>query len=218
MFLVNQRDILRRGLRVLIEESDDLVVAGEATGRKSSLDAIAAADPDVVLVDAGASHSDAVEVLQTLHDEHAGVPRLILDHQDGGRTTIGADGDAYLSDDTSEGELRTALRRVAQESGSSTIGPPASVPLDEQERTPALTYREGQVLRLIAMGLTNRQIGDRLGLAEKTVKNYISTLLAKLHFERRTQAAVYQITHEHEHEHEHERAPRRGAGDHGAPS
>ena len=197
VFLLNRRDIVRRGLHAVIEDSDDLVIVGEATGDEPDLEAVT--DADIAIVDA-ASPADAVELVQTLHDDHGDVPTLILDHADAERarqTAIAAGADGYLPDDARETDVRDVIRRTAH--GETEAAPAVdggSPGRHGEDVIPDLTYRERQILRLIARGMTNRQIGDRLGLAEKTVKNYISTLLAKLHLERRTQAAIYQITHQ----------------------
>lgn len=199
VFLVNRRDIVRRGLHAVIEDSEDLVVVGEAADSQPDLEAVAAADIDVAIVDAG-SPADAVAFVRTLHEKHGDVPTLILDQADEDRarqTAIAAGADGYIPDDAKEDDIRDAVRRAAH--GETRTTPSVERPSAGgqcQEEAPDLTYRERQILRLIARGMTNRQIGDHLDLAEKTVKNYISMLLAKLHLERRTQAAIYQITHQ----------------------
>jgi DNA-binding NarL/FixJ family response regulator len=201
VFLVNRRDLVRRGLHAVVNDSDDLEVVGEAMGPDPDLETVSAVDTDVAIVDA-ASAADAVALVRTLHEEHHEVPVVILGDAGDDRVRRVANiagADEYLPDDAKEAVVHDAVRRAArgEQAGAHSPHPHQEPhPTGRMELISDLTYREHQVLRLIAQGLTNRQIGEHLGLAEKTVKNYISTLLAKLHVARRTQAAIYQIAHE----------------------
>ena len=200
VFLINRRDIVLRGLRAVLEDSDEFVVVGEARGAEPSLRVVEEAGADIAIVDATVSRTWAVGLARALQEGHEDIRCLMLSHLDpeeARRTALAAGADGYLLDDAPEKEVRAVIRDVAH--GDSPLGGDRardSAAHHGDEPDPELTYRERQVLRLIAAGLTNRQIGARLGLAEKTVKNYISRLLAKLHVERRTQAAIYQMTHD----------------------
>lgn len=194
VLLVNSRDVVRRGLRAVLEDADDLVVAAE-TDTLSPGDGVvlAAVEPDVAIVDLGDGIDAARRSLRVLQDAEGSIPAVILGH-DGDETLRAAavvHAAAVLFDDAHEADVREVVRRVAREEP-----PVPPVPIGRVARDLVdLTFREGQVLRLIAEGLTNREIAVRLGLAEKTVKNYASAIFAKLHIEHRTQAVIYALTH-----------------------
>ncbi|MCR2809809.1 MULTISPECIES: response regulator transcription factor [unclassified Microbacterium] len=199
VFVINHRDIVRRGLRAVLEDADDLVVVGESAGVESCVPEVERAEPDVAIIDGTGAPTEAVEAVRTLRDERDDVQLVILGHADverTRRTAIDAGADGYLLDDAVAGDVHDAVRHAAR--GDRMPGTPAGAGgavADQNEIVPDLTLRERQVLSLIAAGMTNRQIGERLGLAEKTVKNYTSAVLAKLHVQRRTQAAIYSMTH-----------------------
>ncbi|TFV85097.1 response regulator transcription factor [Microbacterium sp. dk485] len=207
IFLVHSHEIFRRGLRDLIGAAPDLVVVGESGSVRESAGRIAVSLPDVVIIDAVLPDGNGSELARSIRAKNRRSRCLILgrpgrEEVRGGAAAAGAHG--YLPDDVQARILLDVIRRVARgEQVAARIAvtprrePDATwAPDGEGERDPHLTMRERQVLRLIAQGMSNRQIGEQLGLAEKTVKNYVSALLAKLNVQRRTQAAIYEMTHQ----------------------
>ena len=208
VFLVDDHEIVRRGIAQLVDTQHDLTVVGEAGTVKEAVRRIAATLPDVAVLDVRLPDGDGVTLCRDVRSAHPAVACLILtayDDDDALRSAILAGASGYVLKDIRSGALIDAIRRAA--SGGTIQSPDvlraaasALRPIAQRENDtagPALSLREGQVLDLIAGGLTNREIGTRLGLAEKTVKNYVSGLLAKLGMERRTQAAVYGAERKH---------------------
>jgi two-component system, NarL family, response regulator DevR len=207
VFLVDDHEIVRRGIAELIERERDLEVVGEAGSVRETLARVAATAPDVVVLDVRLPDGDGIELCRAIRSEHPDLPCLMLTAYDDAEASLAAvvaGAAGYVLKDIRGQGLVEALRKVA--AGGHLISTAVNDRVRQRlaaattteapdEVTPDLTLRERQVLDLIAGGLTNRQIGDRLGLAEKTVKNYVSELLAKLGMERRTQAAVYAATH-----------------------
>jgi two-component system, NarL family, response regulator DevR len=201
VFLVDDHEIVRRGIAELIERESDLEVVGEAGTARETLGRVDATRPDVVVLDVRLPDGSGIDLCRAIRSAHPDLPCLMLTAYDDDEASVSAvlaGAAGYVLKDIRGQNLVAAIRRVA--AGGSLI----SAAVNERVRTglakpaapgtddaPDLTLRERQVLELIADGLTNRQIGERLGLAEKTVKNYVSELLAKLGMERRTQAAVY---------------------------
>lgn len=202
VFLVDDHEIVRRGLAQLIHSVPDLEVVGEAGTVRDALRRIAATRPDVAVLDVRLPDGSGIDLCRDIRSAQPEVSCLILtafDDDNALRAAVLAGASGYVLKDVRSGSLVAAIRDAA---AGKTVQPaelmrrtaqalhsqraPDAAPI-----TPDLTLRERQVLELIAEGLTNRDIGARLGLAEKTVKNYVSALLAKLGMERRTQAAVY---------------------------
>lgn len=201
VFLVDDHEIVRRGVAELLEREDDLVVVGEAGTVAQGLARIGATEPDVALLDMRLPDGDGIDLCRDVRSKHPGIHCLILtahDDEEAAMASMLAGASGYVLKNIRGSALVDDIRAVA--AGRALRNSPlterlatrASHPEHDDPRFGALSLRERQVLTLIADGLTNRQIGDRLDLAEKTVKNYVSGLLSKLGFERRTQAAVYQ--------------------------
>lgn len=206
VFLVDDHEIVRRGISQLVDAETDLEVVGEAATVGEALRRIAAVAPDVAVLDVRLPDGSGIDLCRDIRSAHPGVRCLILtgyddDHALQAAVLAGASG--YVLKDVRSGRLVEAIRRAAS---GGTIQTPelmlrAARVLDAEAESrrdapgPALSLRESQILSLIAEGLTNREIGARLGIAEKTVKNYVSALLAKLGMARRTQAAVYGAEH-----------------------
>jgi DNA-binding NarL/FixJ family response regulator len=201
VFLVDDHEIVRRGIAQLIDAEADLSVIGEAGTFREAVRRIDATVPDVAVLDVRLPDGDGVTLCRDIRSTHPGIACLILtayDDDDALRSAILAGANGYVLKDIRSGALIDAVRRAAAGSsiqstdvlqrGVTAIRP---TPQGDEPAGLDLTMRENQVLDLITGGLTNREIGERLGLAEKTVKNYVSGLLAKLGMERRTQAAVY---------------------------
>lgn len=204
VFLVDDHEIVRRGIAQLVDAEPDLAVVGEAGSVHEAVRRIDATVPDVAVLDVRLPDGNGIDLCRDVRSAHPEISCLILtayDDDDALRSAVLAGASGYVLKDIRSRALVDAIRRVAS---GRTIQPAAvlrqaATALQPQERDqavdPVLSLREGQVLALIAEGLTNREIGQRLGLAEKTVKNYVSALLAKLGMERRTQAAVYGAEH-----------------------
>jgi len=200
VFLVDDHEIVRRGLRELLEGEDDLLVAGEAGTAEEALSRIPAARPDVAVLDVRLPDGDGVEVCREIRSTHPEVRCLMLTSfadDEALFSAILAGASGYVLKQVRGTDLVDAIRRVAQ--GQSLLDPTVTARVLERLRAPAppdeglgsLTEQERRILDLIAEGLTNRQIGERMYLAEKTVKNYVSNVLMKLGMSRRSEAAAY---------------------------
>jgi two-component system, NarL family, response regulator DevR len=200
VFLLDDHEIVRRGIADLLEAESDVSVVGEAATVAEALCRIPVARPDVAVLDARLPDGSGVDVCRDIRSAYPEIHCLILtsyDDDDAIFAAVMAGASGYLLKQIRGSSLVDAVREVA--AGKSLLDPSVTGRLlkrlregaPRDERLAALTDREREVLSLIADGLTNRQIGERLSLAEKTVKNYVSGLLAKLDMQRRTQAAVY---------------------------
>jgi DNA-binding NarL/FixJ family response regulator len=205
VFLADDHEIVRRGLAALIDAQEDMEVVGEAATAAQARSRILAVRPDVAVLDVRLPDGSGIDVCRRVKQDDPGIRCLMLtayDDEDALRAALIAGADGYVIKDIRGSSLLDDIRAAA--SGKKLIDPRIASRVASQLREPAddprfasLGLRERQVLALIADGFTNRQIGERLGLAEKTVKNYVSSLLAKLGLERRTQAAVLQLEHRH---------------------
>jgi len=202
VFLVDDHEIVRRGVADLINAEPDLEVVGEAATVREARGRVAATAPDVAVLDVQLPDGSGVDLCRDIRSRNPEVQCLMLTayaDDEASRTAVLAGAAGYVLKDIRGQGLLESIRRVAR--GESLVNPAMTRRVVEQATDPAktaavdLSLRERQVLQLIAEGLTNRQIGERLELAEKTVKNYVSGLLAKLGMERRTQAAVYGAQH-----------------------
>jgi DNA-binding NarL/FixJ family response regulator len=200
VFLLDDHEVVRRGVRGLLEAEPDITVIGEAGTASSALARIPALRPDVAILDVRLPDGDGVEVCREIRSRMPQVACLMLTSFGDDQAlfdAIMAGAAGYVLKQIRGTDLVGAVRTVA--SGKSMLDPDAAsrvlARLRDQagERDPlaGLTGQERRILELIGEGLTNRQIGERLYLAEKTVKNYVSGLFAKLGMERRTQAAAY---------------------------
>lgn len=200
VFLVDDHEIVRRGIADIIDAAEGLEVVGESGGVRGTLGRIGATLPDVVVLDVRLGDGNGVDLCRDIRSAFPRIACLMLtafDDDDASRLAVLAGAAGYVLKDIRGQHLVDGIRQVAR--GRSLISPVLRdrVAAELQSAAPVtgliapLTLRESQVLQLIAEGLTNKQIGERLELAEKTVKNYVSALLAKLSMERRTQAAVY---------------------------
>jgi two-component system response regulator DevR len=199
VFLLDDHEIVRRGLRDLLEAEDDLVVVGESESAQEAERMIPALRPDVAVLDARLPDGSGIDVCRSIRSKDPSIRALILTSYDDNQALFAAmmaGAAGYVLKQVRSHDLVAAIRAVA--GGQSLLDPAVTTQvLDQLQSAPeepdelaSLTERERDILALIAEGLTNRQIGQRLFIAEKTVKNYVSSLLAKLGLERRTQAAV----------------------------
>jgi two-component system response regulator DevR len=200
VFLLDDHEIVRRGIANLLSSEPDIEIVGEAGTASEALARIPAARPDIAVLDARLPDGSGIDVCRDIRSSHPAIRCLILtsyDDNDAVFAAVMAGASGYLLKEVRGASLVDAIRQVA--AGRSLLDPSVTERLLDKLRQPAevdhrlsaLTEREREILDLIADGLTNRQIGERLFLAEKTVKNYVSGLLAKLGMQRRTQAAVY---------------------------
>ncbi len=200
VFLLDDHEIVRRGVRELLEAEPDIAVVGEAGTAQGALEQVPALRPDVAVLDVRLPDGDGVSVCRALRSQTPGTACLMLTSfgdEEALLKAVMAGAAGYVLKQIRGTDLVGAVRTVA--SGQSMIPPETAGRVlsraGEQARAAdplsRLTGQERRILELIGHGLTNRQIGERLGLAEKTVKNYVSVLFAKLGMERRTQAAAY---------------------------
>jgi DNA-binding NarL/FixJ family response regulator len=199
VFLLDDHEIVRRGLKDLVEAEEDLTVVGEASTATQALGRIPAVRPDVAVLDVRLPDGNGVSVCRDIRSTMPEVACLMLTSFDDDNAlfdAIMAGAAGYVLKQIQGADLVGAIRTVA--SGESLLDPQATARVMQRLRhrtevddpVGALTEQERRVLELIGEGLTNRQIGAQMFLAEKTVKNYVSSLLTKLGMERRTQAAV----------------------------
>lgn len=205
VFLLDDHEIVRRGLRELLELEDDIEVVGESGSAEEAARRVPALRPHVALFDARLPDGSGVEVCRQVRSVDADIRVIILtsfDDEKALTAAVLAGASGYLLKDIRGADLVSDIRAVA--AGEVLLDPEAvaavqstvaeSAPSDPRLRS--LTPQERRILVLVAAGLTNRQIGAELFLAEKTVKNYLTAILAKLGMERRTQAAVFAATHD----------------------
>lgn len=202
VFVLDDHDIVRRGIVDLIDSDREMQVVGEASTARQALGRVAATMPDVAVLDMRLPDGDGIDVCREIRSQHPSVTCLILtayDDDEASYAAVLAGASGYVLKDIKANGLIESIRAVA--AGKNLLQAAAANRVKEQARPTQtdvpgvdLTERERQVLELIAEGLTNRQIGERLELMEKTVKNYVTGLLRKLGMERRTQAAVYATT------------------------
>ena len=202
VFLVDDHEMVRRGIADILESDPRIEVVGEASSAEQAKGRILAVKPDVALLDVklpGGSGIDLCRELQGAAPDVGCVMLTAYDDDEAMTSAVIANAMGYVLKDIRGSGLIDTVLRVA--SGRSALDP-ATVRLArarlqtgpaEDPRIAQLNTRERQVLELIADGLTNRQIGTRLGVTEKTIKNYVSNLLAKLGLQSRTQAAVFRL-------------------------
>jgi DNA-binding NarL/FixJ family response regulator len=213
VFLLDDHEIVRRGVRDLLEAEPDITVIGEAGTAQSALARIPALRPDVAILDVRLPDGDGVTVCREVRSQMPQIACLMLTSfgdDEALFNAIMAGAAGYVLKQIRALDLVGAVRTVA--SGGSLLDPEAATRVMRRMRDQAarsdplaeLTAQERKILDLIGEGLTNRQIGERMFLAEKTVKNYVSALFTKLGLERRTQAAVYaaRVMHADDHNHD----------------
>jgi DNA-binding NarL/FixJ family response regulator len=199
VFLLDDHEVVRRGLRDLLEGEGDIEIVGESGTAREATARIPALRPDVAVLDARLPDGSGIDVCRDIRSTDPSIKALILTSYDDDEAlfaAIMAGAAGYVLKQIGVGDLVDSVRRVA--AGQSLIDPQLMARVlervrsgpPEHEELAGLTDQERKILALIAEGMTNRQIGERLFLAEKTVKNYVSSILSKLGLERRTQAAV----------------------------
>ncbi|HSY16129.1 MAG TPA: response regulator transcription factor [Jatrophihabitantaceae bacterium] len=200
VFLLDDHEIVRRGVAELISAESDLVVVGEASTVAEALRRIPPATPDVAILDARLPDGSGIEVCRVLKANHPEIACLILtsyDDEEAVFAAVLAGASGYLLKQIRGSQLVEAIRRLA--TGGSLLDPEVTDAVlrsirngspRQHPQLAALTLQERRILDLITEGLTNREIGERLFVAEQTVKNNVSVLLGKLGMQRRTQVAA----------------------------
>lgn len=199
VYLLDDHEVVRQGIRALLESVGDIEVIGESGSALDATHRIPALRPDVAILDARLPDGSGIAVCREIRAVDPTIQALILTSYDDDEAlfaAIMAGAAGYVLKEIKGTDLVSAVRQVA--AGNSLIDPALTARVLERVRNPAttapelaeLTAQELKLLAHIAEGLTNRQIGEQMFLAEKTVKNYVSSILAKLGLERRTQAAV----------------------------
>ena len=199
VFLLDDHEIVRRGLRGLLESEDDIEVVGEAGTAEEALGRIPATRPDVAVLDVRLPDGDGIDVCREIRSRHDDIACLMLTSfadDEAVYAAIMAGAAGYVLKQIRGNDLVDAVRRVGR--GESLLDPAVTARVldrirrsSENDELAGLTDQEKRLLDLIAQGLTNRQIGEQMFLAEKTIKNYVSNLLSKLGMSRRTEVAAY---------------------------
>lgn len=209
VFLLDDHEVVRRGIAATLEAEADLTVVGEAASAAEALEAVRACDPDVAVLDVRLGDGSGIDVCRQITSEIEGVSSLILTSFDSDRALVdaglaGASG--FVLKEIRGTQLIEAIRQVA---AGRRLLDDAEVRLalrrlreSEEGRLYDLTPQERRIFDLIGEGHTNRQIAREMYLAEKTVKNYVSNLLAKLGMSRRTEAAALAARLEERHKHD----------------
>jgi len=199
VFLLDDHEVVRRGIRDLLDSEDDLEVVGEASTAEEALRRVPPVRPDVAVLDVRLPDGNGVEVCRELRSRNPELHCLMLTSFSDDEAlfdAIMAGAAGYVLKQIRGTDLVDAVRRVG--TGQSLLDPALTARVLERlrghtddEGLERLTDQERRILDLLAEGLSNREIGDRMYLAEKTVKNYVSNLLSKMGMHRRTEAAVY---------------------------
>jgi len=211
VFLLDDHEVVRRGVKDLLEAEGDIVVVGEASTAAEAMARVPALRPAVAVLDVRLPDGDGVSVCRELRSKMPELGCLMLTSfadDDALYDAILAGASGYVLKQIKANDLITAVRTIAE--GGSLLDAKTTarvmqrlrdeaVARERKDPLAALTEQERRILDLIGEGLTNRQIGERMFLAEKTVKNYVSSLLAKLGLERRTQAAILATEQKREH-------------------
>ncbi|MCW2666303.1 MAG: two component transcriptional regulator, LuxR family [Frankiales bacterium] len=203
VFLLDDHELVRRGVRELLEGEGDIEVVGEASTAAEALARVPAVRPQVAVLDVRLPDGDGVTVCRDLRSQFPELACLMLTSFSDDEALLGAvmaGASGYVLKNIRGGDLIGAVRTVA--AGGSLLDATSTAHVlsrlrDRQVADPldVLTGQERRILDLIGEGLTNRQIGERMFLAEKTVKNHVSAVLSKLGLQRRTQAAVLVTEH-----------------------
>ncbi|MEV6104422.1 response regulator transcription factor [Streptomyces sp. NPDC051940] len=202
VFLLDDHEVVRRGVHEMLAVESDIEVVGEAGTAADALVRIPAVQPDVAVLDVRLPDGSGVEVCREIRSNNPDIKCLMLTSfadDEALFDAIMAGASGYVLKAIRGNELLTAVRDVA--AGKSLLDPVATAAVLERlrdggkdkgdDKLASLTEQERKILDLIGEGMTNRAIGEELHLAEKTIKNYVSSLLSKLGMERRSQAAAY---------------------------
>ncbi|MET0840459.1 MAG: response regulator transcription factor [Marmoricola sp.] len=207
VYLLDDHEIVRRGIKDLLESAGDIVVVGESGLAADAIRRIPAVRPDVAILDGRLPDGSGIDVCREIRSKDPDIKALILTSYDDDEalfSAIMAGASGYILKQVGGNDFIETDRRVA--AGQSMLDPAVTAQVLERVRNgpkadPALeqlTDQELRILDLIGQGMTNRQVAEAMFLAEKTVKNYVSSMLAKLGLESRTQAAIFSLRHPQE--------------------
>jgi two-component system, NarL family, response regulator DevR len=213
VFLLDDHEVVRRGVRELLESDGGFEVVGEASTAEQALVRIPPTRPDVAVLDVRLPDGNGVEVCRDIRSAHPEISCVMLTSfadDEALFDAIMAGAAGYVLKQIRGTDLLDAIRTVA--GGGSLLDPAVTArvlerirhPNQDDDRLASLSEQERRILELIGEGLTNRQIGERIHLAEKTVKNYVSNLLTKLGMDRRTEAAALAARIDERHRRRHE--------------
>jgi len=202
VYIVDDHPVVRRGIKGLLETEPDIVVVGEATNGRDAVAGVIELEPDIVLMDLVMPVMDGIEAIRRIGESKPGIRILVLTSfatDDKVFPAIKAGALGYLIKDTAPEDLLRAIRQVYQ--GQPTLHPAIAQKLLKEVISPSdrppspdpLTEREGDVLKLLARGLSNQEIAETLVISVATVYTHVSNILAKLHLASRTQAALYAL-------------------------
>jgi two-component system, NarL family, response regulator DevR len=206
VLLVDDHEVVRGGLAALLRATEDIVVAGEAGGVREAIEQAERTRPDVVVMDVRLADGSGIEATREIRARRPATQVLMLTSfadDEALFASIMAGASGYVLKQVKAGELVRAIRAVG--SGQSLLDPAVTRQVLDRlrrgkhlitdEKLARLSPQEERILSLVARGETNRQIGEELHLAEKTVKNYVSAILSKLEVARRAEAAAYLARH-----------------------
>jgi two-component system, NarL family, response regulator DevR len=206
VMLVDDHEVVRNGIRAMLQAEDDIVVSAEAGTVREAIDEADRARPDVVVMDVRLADGSGIEATREIRAQHPTTRVLMLTSfadDEALFASIMAGASGYVLKQVHSGDLVRAIRAVG--AGESLLDPAVTTPvldrlrkgkhLMRDEKLQRLSPQEERILSLVADGRTNREIGDELHLAEKTVKNYVSSILSKLEVARRAEAAAYLARH-----------------------
>ena len=204
VYILDDHEIVRRGITELLERGGDIVVVGESGSAREAARSMADLRPDVAILDGRLPDGSGIDVCREVRSVDPSIKALILTSYDDDKALLAAvvaGASGYLLKQVRGNDLVDSVRRVA--SGQSMLDPAMTALVlerirrcpEEHDELQALTPQQKRILDLVGEGLTNREIARRMLLSEKTVKNYVSSMLAKLGFTSRTQAAVFAARH-----------------------
>jgi two-component system, NarL family, response regulator DevR len=206
VMLVDDHEVVRNGIRAMLQAEDDIVVSAEAGTVREAIDEADRARPDVVVMDVRLADGSGIEATREIRAQHPATRVLMLTSfadDEALFASIMAGASGYVLKQVHSGDLVRAIRAVG--AGESLLDPAVTTSvldrlrkgkhLMRDEKLQRLSPQEERILSLVADGKTNREIGEELHLAEKTVKNYVSSILSKLEVARRAEAAAYLARH-----------------------
>ena len=206
VMLVDDHEVVRNGIRAMLDTEDDIYVTTEAGTVREAIDEADRTRPDVVVMDVRLADGSGIEATREIRAKHPDTKVLMLTSfadDEALFASIMAGASGYVLKQVRSGELLRAIRAVG--AGESLLDPTVTTSVLERlrkgkhlmrdERLARLSPQEERILSLIADGRTNKEVGEELGLAEKTVKNYVSSILSKLEVARRAEAAAYLARH-----------------------
>jgi len=206
VMLVDDHEVVRNGIRAMLQATDDVIITAEASSVREAIDEADRARPDVVVMDVRLTDGSGIEATREIRAKHPDTKVLMLTSfadDEALFASIMAGASGYVLKQVRSGELLRAIRAVGE--GKSLLDPAVTTAvldrlrkgkhLMKDEKLARLSPQEERILTLVADGRTNKEVGDELRLAEKTVKNYVSSILSKLEVARRAEAAAYLARH-----------------------